>query len=151
MLDDRIQKLMAFFRSIEEGKAVNLNEVVREYLSFFEELKERLQTATPEEKRQLFFLMNEMYTKMLAQSQRLAQRSGLSEEQLLQISENPNNFSQEQWDLLQDTKKNLSSLTKDISKNLSGPKKVEEQKASSPKEKEGPKKPRRGRSGWMKS
>lgn len=149
MLDDRIQRLMAFFRSIEEGKAVNLHEVVREYLAFFEELKERLKSAGPEEKKQLFFLMNEMYTKMLAESQKIAQRSGLTEEQLLQLSENPNNFSQEQWQLLQETKKNLSTVSKEIAKNVSSSKK--ESKESPSSDKEGPKKPRRGRSNWMRS
>lgn len=145
MLEDRVQKLVSFFQNIEQGKKVNLNEVVKEYLLFFEELRERLQSATPEEKRQLFLIMNDIYAKMLAESQKLAQRSGLSEEQLLQLAENPNNFSQEQWELLQNTKKSLAETSRDITKTLVSSKKPE------PKPSTSNKKPRKGRSNWLKS
>lgn len=146
MLEDRVQKLVSFFQNIEQGKKVNLNEVVKEYLLFFEELKERLQSATPEEKRQLFLIMNDIYAKMLAESQKLAQRSGLSEEQLLQLAENPNNFSQEQWELLQNTKKSLTETSRDITKTLVSSKKPEPKSSVSNN-----KKPRKGRSNWLKS
>ncbi len=145
MLEDRVQRLVSFFQNIEQGKKVNLNEVVKEYLLFFEELKERLQSATPEEKRQLFLIMNDIYAKMLAESQKLAQRSGLSEEQLLQLAENPNNFSQEQWELLQNTKKSLTETSRDITKTLVSSKKAEPSPPASNK------KPRKGRSNWLKS
>ena len=96
MLKDEYQRLMNLFHDGAEGKPINLQDVFSQSLEFFQHLKEQIEKGGPEEKKEAMKMMGEMYQQMIAETKKITEKAGVSEEQLLAYSENPANFSTEQ-------------------------------------------------------
>lgn len=156
-LRHEFERLMALFNQGVEGKAMNLNEVFRESFTFFEHLKRKLVRGTPDEKKQIVEMMTEMYKKLIGEVKAVCEKTGLSEEQLMSFSDNPNNFSPEQWQAIQDAKSKMSDTGKDIAHLLVDNLNKLGQKVTAPEPKSAtpaPKKPPQkgpGKKDWMKS
>lgn len=148
MIQDEFKKLLEFFAQSAEGKPVNLQEVLGESLQFFNQLKTRLLTGSEEEKKELLGMVNEMYSKLMVESRKMAERAGLSEEQLALFVENPGNFSPEQWAAMNQAKQKMDESTNDLVKalNKSGIKEKDAQEAQEQKKGSTPK-----RTGWIRS
>lgn len=141
MLQDEFDRLIELFQAASDGKDVDLEEVFRQSVGFFEHLKERIAKGTPEEKLQAIHLMTQMYQKMQAETGKIAKNSGMSEQQLMDYAKNPSNFSPEQWENFQASQSQLKHLGEDI---------VSEMKRSaipSASKAESPKKTSKGQSG----
>jgi hypothetical protein len=61
-------------------------------------------------------MMAEMYKQMIAETKKITERSGLSEEQLMSYAENPSNFTPEQWKQIQESRQKISEAGQDLSK-----------------------------------
>lgn len=116
MLKDEFNRLSQLFHGAAEGKEVNLEEVFKESLQFFEHLKEQIATGTSEDKMQAIQMMTQMYQQMMAETKRITEKSGMSEEQLAAFAENPANFSKQQWDSLQASRQQIQDVGQDIAK-----------------------------------
>jgi hypothetical protein len=119
MLKDEFSRLLALFADGAEGKPVNLQQIFAESLVFFEHLNEQIKNGTPEEKKEALRMMNEMYAEMIKETKKICDKTGLTEEQLNAFSENPNNFSQEQWKGIQEAKEKIVQVGKTIGQSLS--------------------------------
>src|ERR1700722_366567 len=97
MLKDEYNHLIQLFRDGAEGKTINLAEVFSQSLEFFKQLKEQMEEGGPQEKKEAMTMMTELYQQMMAETKKIAEKSGFSEEQLMAYAENPANFSAEQW------------------------------------------------------
>ncbi len=154
MLKTEFDRIMSLFAACVEGKTVGVEEVFKQALDFFEKVTEVLREGDPAHKKQALEMMSEMYQRMVETSQRLAKDTGLSEEQLAKLSENPMNFSPEQWKAMQASKERMACLTKDLLEALEmlnpNQKELPDQKKnpSPPKASKGKKK---GKSDWLKS
>ena len=140
MLQDEFNRLMEIFHSGAEGRQVNLQELFAQSLAFFEHLKGEMQTAGPEDKQEILRMMAEMYKQIMEEKKKICDKSGLSEEQLLAFADNPSNFSKEQWDALQQSKKLINKAGQELVKTISvvhvsdkSPLKAKESKPASPK------------------
>lgn len=126
MFKDRFDKLMKIFRHGEEGKSIDIKMLFSECLNLFEELKEELKDASPEERQDMMRMVGEMYKEILTETQKISQNSGMSEEQLIAFSENPSNFTPEQWAAIQDSRMKIhkagQGLMRTIEKTKSSPK-----------------------------
>jgi hypothetical protein len=120
MLKDDFDRIMEIFMQSAEGKAVNLEQLFAQSMSFFEQLKEVLRKGEAGEKKEAMLLMGELYTKMMAEMKRISARTGLSEEQLFALSENPSNFSQDQWRVIQTAREKLGHTGTDLARIISG-------------------------------
>ena len=129
MLKDEFEKLLALFEKGAQGKKVNMDEVLEQSLQFFEDLQKEFQTASPEDREAIMAMMNKMYEKIQSESQRIAEKTGLSEEQLIAYSDNPKNFTADQWFKIQETKKKMMKTGRTIHKILQ----PKEEKAPAPK------------------
>ena len=116
MLKDEFNRLSQLFANAAEGKESNLENVFKESLQFFEHLKEQIATGSPEDKVQAIQMMTKMYQQMMAETKRITERSGMTEEQLTAFAENPANFSKEQWESLQASKEQIQHVGEDIVK-----------------------------------
>lgn len=149
MLKDEFQRLMKLFHEGAEGKPVNLEEVFRSSLEFFEHLKGQIEKGSPEEKKEAMLMMQEMYNQMILETKHISQRSGVSEEQLVAFAENPSNFTPEQWRSIQESKEKiahagheLAKVIQNLTKPPSPPSKEEKKPSSGKKTK---------KSQWMRS
>lgn len=150
MLKDKYHKLIKLIdESIEK---VNLEDILKEAVHFFEELRREFPKADQEQRVEMIQMMNELHERLKKVSLKIAQETGMSEDDLYSLAENPSNFSPDQWQMVQETKKKLYDSVRKFSSSL------EEKEKGQPPETKELKKPmrpqikRRSRkSDWMKS
>jgi len=148
MIKDEFNRLISLFHEASEGKMINLDEVFSQSLAFFEHLKEKIATGDPEEKKEAIAMMSEMYNKMMEETKKICERSGMSEEQLLSFAENPSNFAPEQWQKIQESRDKIYKAGQNLAKEIQGPGPAKPPKP--PKEGgDGGKKPKK--SEWLRS
>jgi hypothetical protein len=135
------------FREASEGKPIHLEEVFKQSLHFFAQMKEQIATGSEEDKAEAMKLMSEMYTQMMAASKRISEMSGMTEEQLAAFAENPANFTAEQWSSIQASRDQIARAGQDLAKTLEGGTSVEKGKP----EGRGPKDKKGKKSQWMRS
>ena len=147
MLQDEFKRLLGLFHDAAEGKNSNLDQIFREALVFFQHLKEQIAVGDAEDRKMVIQMMAELSKKMAEESKRIAQRTGMSEEQLMAFAENPTNFSKEQWASIQASKEQIAKAGKDLVQTVENTQKTGPS-ASEPKVK----KPKKGgKSKWMRS
>ncbi len=146
MLKDEFDKLMEHFNKGAEGKKVDMNEILAQSVAFFEQLQKELKEASPEDRDIIFQMMNQMHEKIHAESTRICEQTGMSEEQLLAFSENPKNFTPDQWIQIQSTKKKMMQTGRVIGKSL---KTKEEGEAPPSPKKKGRRPPKKSQ--WLRS
>lgn len=160
MLKDEFNRLMNLFAQGAEGQPINLEEVFRQSLAFFDHLNVQLQKGSQEEKKEALMMMSEMYTQMMQETKKICEKTGMSEEQLTSYAENPSNFSPEQWSSIQEARKKMLSAGQNLAKSVSaidpGSRKTGGSTPSAPAPKEG--EPKKGghvkkskKNQWMRS
>ncbi len=118
MIKDEFNRLTKLFHEAAEGKQINLEEVFSESLAFFEHLKEQIAKGSIEEKKEAMAMMAEMYTKMMEDTKKICEQSGMSEEQLISFAENPSNFSPEQWQTIQESRDKIYKAGQNLAKTI---------------------------------
>ena len=148
MLRDEFNQLMKVFREAASasGKIPDLEAVFRQSAAFFEHLREQIAKGSPEEQKEAIRMMSELYAEMMAETKRISERTGLSEEQLASFAENPANFTPEQWNSLQASKDKILDAGSTLAKTVQNANKINEAAKPLKQEKKGPHK-----SDWMKS
>lgn len=155
MIREEFERLIRAFEEGASGKTIDLRDVFAQTMEFFEHLKEMLRTGNVDEKKEALKMMTELYQKMVEETKRVCERSGLSEEQLLAIAENPKNFTPDQWRLIEECKEKIVVAGENLKKTLQPM--IEEgggtkPAAPSPEGKKGASSIRRqGKSKWMRS
>ncbi|NNM44190.1 MAG: hypothetical protein HKM07_07595 [Chlamydiae bacterium] len=125
MLKDHFEKLLQIFVKGREEKDLDLSALLKETSAFFEEAQKELKTASPDDQKIIFAMIDEMYEKLQSESKRISEKTGMTEEQLMAFSENPKNYSPDQWRDIQNTKKKMMQMGRVVGKIL---------KPSTPKE-----------------
>lgn len=137
--------------SVDSSNAQALSRLIMQAFTLCKKLKEMLEEAGPLEKKQLAEMMTSLRDFIGSEGVRLSKKVGMSEEQLIQYNENPNNFSPEQWKAMQNIKNSFHAEAQEITKKMRQKiKKDSGEKPSLKKEGLGPStRVRRGK--WMKS
>ena len=132
MLRDEYKKLLAFLEqtSVEQ---VKLEEILKEAVLFFEALRQEFPQASQEEREEMIQMMTHLHSKLQEVSKKTAQASGMTEDELSTFAENPSNFSPEQWQLVQATKRKLYDSARKFSSKLDEEHKKETPSDSTPK------------------
>jgi len=114
MLKDEYNRLIKLFKNAEHEKVANLDPIFTQAIELFERLKEQITHGTPEEQEEALHMLNDLHAQMILEAKRLTEKSGFSEEQLIAFSENPSNFSPEQWKTIQDSKNKIAEASQGI-------------------------------------
>jgi hypothetical protein len=146
MLEDDYKRIIDYFHQSIEGKPLNLQDLCEESLQFFEKLKQMIENGTDKEKEEAMLIMSEMYKKLISECKELTEKTGLTEEQILAFAENPNNFSPDQWEMIQDTRRNMMRSGEALARFLE---KGAKKKEASPTEKKKIHKPKK--SNWLRT
>jgi hypothetical protein len=114
-ITDEIQGLMTQLqKSVDVNGDVDLRLLLQEVVKLFEHLKSALPSTTVDERQKIIDKMAEMHTFLIGESKRLSSQTGLSETQILRYTENPDNFTKEQWELLGGVKQIMDIQSRDI-------------------------------------
>ena len=156
-MEEALLKINQVLDDFYSGKLKDRNQLIKEWISFLDTLKEACKTADPEQKahyrQDLSKLANKLAEGMLV----LTKDASFAEEDINSMVENPDNFKPDAWSELKDLKAQLDQKMKIILPLL-----LEEQPAVKGGPQKAParppkKKPRSGerrrkrRSGWLSS
>lgn len=114
MVQEEFSRLIYLYQQAAEGKGASVQEIFQKSLEFIERLKELLVTGDEEDRLAASRMMKELAKHMTAHMKIMSERAGISEEQMLANSENPANFTPEQWKKMQESKKKLAAAGKEL-------------------------------------
>ena len=147
--DEFDELLKSISKGIEDGSRPNADDVILKTYRFFSKLKEELKGASDSEKGDLMEMIRVMQEKVNEYSQKNCQKVGMSESELMRLSDDSNIFTPDQKRVLEMAKNEMIESAKTIRGHLANrniaPKDMEKEKKESK-----PKKQKR-RSDWMKS
>ena len=115
-MDDEFDKIMEFFDLSPEEREGRMNEVFEDSVEYFERFKYIMLNGTKEEKQEAVKKVMMLKKKIEDETQRVCEKTGMTPEQLAAYSNNPKNFSPEQWESIQGAKKKLDEGVGDIKK-----------------------------------
>ncbi|MBM3208053.1 MAG: hypothetical protein FJZ57_05540 [Chlamydiae bacterium] len=113
-LRKEFEKLVNRFEKESKSSKVDMMNVFRDSLMFFESIKEALKEADLEEKKEIMKIMGEMHDFLRVEARKIAARAGLTEDQLQSFAENPSNFSPGQWKALEAMKNKLADSAQEV-------------------------------------
>ena len=129
-LQEEFHRLINLFKRASEGQPGTTQDVVYKSLEFIEHIKEQIKTGDEEDKQEAIRMMLALSEQMKAHTKYASEKAGVSEEQLAMTSENPANFTPQQWRLMQECKKKLSKMGSELAQVLHKDKKTSELPAS---------------------
>ncbi len=141
---EEFEKILEFFSLDEKDKQDHLKDVFDDTVAYFEKFKYVLENGTPEEKKEMMAQIATMQKEIKQETEKLSDETGLSEEQLNDVAQDPSNFSEEQWEIITEARGNIEHQASEINKVVSYQK---GESPKTPKKKTGPKK----RKNWMPS
>ncbi len=122
---EEYQKLLLLLEKSQTLQGFSLEEILSEAVLFFEELRKSFPTAPPEERQEMVEMMNQLQQKLQEVSAEASASSGMNEQEFFAYSENPSNFSPEQWNLVQETRRRLYDSARKFSESLGHEKKAQ--------------------------
>jgi len=149
-IKEEYERLMLLIE--DSADKVDLEKILKQAVDFFEQVRAVYPTASKEDREELIHMMTSLKTRLEEVSQKAAENAGMSQDELMALSEDPSNFTPEQWRLVQDTKRQMYDSARKFSAS------VDQQKRKkgtppAPREKKPLRTPtrRRSRKDWMKS
>lgn len=131
MIKDEYHKLLKLIDESEDLKNINLENILKEAVLFFDELRKTYPAASKEERQEIVRMMTHLHSKMQDISKKIAQSTNMTEEELMAYTENPSNFTGEQWASVQETRRKLYDSAHKFSQALEA-----EKKAKAPEDKD---------------
>ncbi len=147
-MSQEFKKIMDFFAKSPEEKAEGLGEVFEESIAFFERFKHIMVSGSDEEKEEMRKNIMAMQEQIQQETERVLEETGMSEEEIQKIAQDPSQFSPDQWELIQSAQGQIHKQAEDIEKirkDLEGGSEV-----AAPKKRTGKKRARQ-KGPWMKS
>ena len=103
-LKQDIPKVLDFFDLDSRGKAEQFSSILRFSMQLADKIKEKLVYGKEEEKQEIFELIEDLKNKVKQETKKICTDLGLSEEDLFFFMNNPNNFSEEEWNIMKEAK-----------------------------------------------
>lgn len=152
MIKKEYERLLGVLEQTSAKQGLSLEEILREAVVFFEALRKEFPSASKEEKDEMIQMMTHIHGRLQDIASVTAKASGMTEEELNVFAENPSNFSPEQWQLIQKSRRELYDTARQFSAAVDN-KKIQhpEDKALAKKKSAHPPIRRARRQDWTKS
>ena len=148
-MPDEFDRIMEFFNLPPKEKEAHLQNVFEDSVEYFERFKHILLNGTPEEKKIAMERVAILKRKIEEETKQICEKTGLSEEQLSQYSNNSKNFTDEQWHAIESAKEKLEEGVSEVKK-MVGKEKSDKESGPSPSS-DAPKKKKRPPKTWISS
>jgi len=122
-LRETFSALMDQFAAGAAGQQVDLPDVFKKSLDFFELLKDRIKSGSGEQKTEALQIMTEMYQKMQEETKKICEKTNMTQEELNAFAADPKNFTPEQFQTVQEAREKLAEAGKElaeVTQNLGG-------------------------------
>ncbi len=152
MFKDEYTRLLQMVEDCIDVEKVNLEDILKEAVVFFETLRQEFPKASKDEREEMVQMMNHLHIKLQEVSKKTAERAGMSEEDISAYAENPSNFTQEQWEAVQSSKRQLYDSARKFSSAIEQRRREQGFEGEEPKKKPIKSRTRRSkRTDWKKS
>jgi thiamine kinase-like enzyme len=112
---DEVDNVMADLqKSVDANGNIDLALLLAEVVTLFDHLKTTLPKSNPEERQEIVEKMMHLHNFLIKESKRLSDQTGISQDQMVRFAENPDNFTKDQWALLENVRNTLGSRTEEI-------------------------------------
>ncbi|MDN3505971.1 MAG: hypothetical protein P0S96_01935 [Simkaniaceae bacterium] len=149
MIKEEYKRLLSLVESCQDAEKVTLEDILKEAVVFFETLRKEFPKASKEDREEMIQMMTHLHARLQEVSRETAEASGMTEDELSSFAENPSNFTPEQWQVVQSSRRQLYDSARKFSSSLSKP---EDADSKAPKKKPIRSKARRTkRKDWMQS
>src|SRR3989339_2191412 len=101
-------------KGIDSNDKKQVGELLRQAFALCENIKELIKTSDEDERKNLSNAMQDFRFFLESESKKLSKKMGLSDDQFARFSENPANFSKEQWIGMEAIKGRFAAKTKEI-------------------------------------
>ncbi len=141
-MEDEFDRIMGFFDLSPEEKEGRLQEVFEDSVEYFERFKYVMMNGTSEEKKEAVKKVMILKRKIEEETKRICDKTGLTPQQLAAYSNDPKNFSSDQWTAIEGAKKKLEeglgALKKTSKKERKEPPEGKKGEEKTPKKKKKP-------------
>mgnify|MGYP001410560270 CR=1 FL=1 len=128
-MDDEFEKILRFFDLKDSEKQEHLKEIYTDAFEFFNRFKHIMQNGTRDEKKEAVKKLNYLKSRIEKETEQVAEKTGLTKEQLSEYANNPGNFDPEMWNFIQKEREKLETNSKKLdSKKVKTPKKRSKKK-----------------------
>lgn len=148
---DEFERIMAFFDLGSEEKEKRLQEVFEDALAYFERFKHVIERGEPEEKKKIIERIVMMRKRIEEETKRICEKTKMSEEELLQFSNDPKNFSKPQWEMIENAKVDLDKGVEEARKAIRKSAAQSSKNEGEALKKERPKRKRKKPKNWIQS
>lgn len=133
------------------GLEVSLEEVLKEATNFFQKIATKFPKASPEEQKEITEMVASLQDKFKEIAMASAKAAGMDSSKLEELSSNPENFSPENWQMMEEAKKEISKSARKLSSNLDKESRKSTEGDAKPKDKKPSNIRRPKKSNWTKS
>jgi len=106
-----ISKFFDYFDLDPEARAEKFQETLEETVRFSEKIRDKIINGSEEEREELQVFLDELQSKIENEKNKLFEKIGVSEEDLQSFLKDKNNFSEEEWNAMQDMKDYITEET----------------------------------------
>ena len=150
-MEDEFERIMEFFNLPAEEKETRLQEVFEDSVEYFERFKYVMLNGTKEEKKEAVKKVMTLKKRIEEETKRVCEKTGMTPEQLAAYSNNPKNFSDDQWNAIEGAKKKLEEGVGDIKKIAKAKREGKKPEPTEAKGEEPPKKRKKTPKNWIQS
>jgi len=151
MLKNEFEEIIDLLEVKKMQSVTSLQEILKKVSKFFQKLNQELLQANKEEKEEIYQMLSSLQKKLQDKIQEFCHQSGVTEDQIYQLSQDVSKLPEEQKELILEPKKEIADASKKIRHHLAekyADTSIKKENTSASTEK---KKHRRNKGDWTKS
>lgn len=107
---DEYRKILLFLQRVHDKEPIDLKEMLKTYLHLFLLIRDSIENGTDTQKQESFLILSEFYNLVSEETNRLKNTTGLSDQEILMVGDNPNFFTPEQWKAIEEAKLKMGKV-----------------------------------------
>ncbi len=115
-LKEELPNFLDFFDQEDDVKVEKFEEAINEAMKFSEIMQDKAANGSEEEKKQIQEYLDDMRAKLEEEKNKLFEKIGISQEELKAFIENKDNFTEEEWQSMQQVKQYVKDQAEDALK-----------------------------------
>lgn len=109
-MNSDLEEIFSYFSLSAEEKSEKFDSIINESMKLSEKIKDKLANGTDSEKKEMEQLLMRMAEKVQSETDRICQDIGVSKEELVAFAQNPDNFSKEEWEAIQEAQNYVKEM-----------------------------------------
>ena len=108
LMEDELDRIISYFSLSPEEKEKKLETVFSDSVEYFARFRHIMENGTPEEKKKAAEKVMLLKQTIEQETEKVAEKTGMNMDQLTEYANNPENYSEKQWELIQKAKSQLA-------------------------------------------